>query len=194
MARGKTKQARISKKYAHHLEAIAGILLDERGVKARAARRVASELGLKSFRNTYFDTWAGKTEWQAALEKAREEREIRHRTVGNVGGKRFLEWATVTLEGLRDRYDRTKAEAEAEGESADSLLKDLEGRILKLRDAARAEERHVTDQRVKEAMADCTTFAKMLIRELIECGLGEVPLKRLQEIAADPARFLRDCL
>lgn len=184
----------ISRHYAVHLDAIARIYVQEHRSKAVAARRVRQELGLDTFRANRFDAWPRSPEWQSALAVAEEAVEIARRAEGNTGGQKFLSWAQTTGDKLRDRYEELGVAAAAEGADCDSEHAKLEGRILKLRDASRAEERHLAEQRVKEAMTDNRRFAEMLVRALAECQtLAEVQA-RLQDIALHPAAFMQEVL
>ena len=194
MSRGKTEQARVSYRYGPHLDAIARIYVEEGGVATRAARRVQKELGFKSFSNMRFKRWERKAEWIAALDTARGVVQIRRRAAENVGGERFLTWAQETGDALRERYEMLRERARTEAIDCDSDLTKLEGRVLKLREAARGEERHLTEQRLKEAMAANAQFAKMLLAQLAEFELPEAAMRRLREIAENPTKFLQELL
>ena len=175
---------RVSYKYARHLETIARIYLEEGQVKAKAAERVRTELGLRSFKPERFTVWADAPEWKAALEQARQERALATEFSPRVRGRKFLGWVRVVLPELQKAHEA--AREGGDGKAA----RDLEARIVKLEEAARNEEKHLADQERQEALRDAASLARALLAELAEVGLPEPARLRLREIARDPSRLL----
>lgn len=186
-------ESRISRTYVTHLDDIARIFVEERELVAPTIRRVRGELELP-LRHITLTRWQKrqKAEWVTALEAAREARQLARRAEGNLRGKKFLDWCRTTELGLRDRYEALSSDAEMTAKELEALKVSLEGRILRLADAARAEEKHLEEQQTRESLRDCAAFARKLVKALTECGLPPEGIKRLTQIAKDPGAFMRD--
>ncbi len=194
---GKSKRAkRISDFYAPHLDAIARIFVQEKERDLPTARRASAELGLPKFSNIHLIRWRGNPEWVTAVQAAREQRQIAERASGNVRGQNFLDWCRKTEVGLRDEYALVKGLlADAEDKKRTGIKEQmarLENRILRLAEAARAEEKHLEEQREREATRDMKRFGQKLLKKLADIGRPQAAVEVLNAVAKNPVGFMRE--
>jgi len=180
-----SKKRRLSQKYGRHIEKIAElyVLCSENG--AATVEKVHQELPhLSGVRDNTFTRWQGHPQWEAALQSARDAAKLEDELDPSLRGLKFLRWSRDTLALLLEEHETAKQE------HSEKLRVSLEGRIVKLTEAIRAEERHQDDVRDRLARRDMRTFARNLM-EVLGTFLDEHGKRRLLELQREPAQLMR---
>jgi len=130
-------RGRLHPKHRDFVEQIAAIFVAAGETASLAAERVREQIPqLATFNDITFHRWRGNGEWLAALAAARDEARFDEELRQQLRGKKFLRWATARMESLVTEH--ASAVEGQDGKKAQAL----EGRILKLNDALRAEEKY----------------------------------------------------
>lgn len=136
---------RLNRGYRPHVEQIAALYVacGENAVEtAEQVRELIPEL--KKFRDATLSRWRDAPEWKVALEAAREEKKFDDELEARRRGRDFLRWATARMHALKRDHEAACGEKDKENEVAK-----LDGRILKINDAMRIEERYLEEMKRK---------------------------------------------
>jgi len=186
----------IGRGYQQHLEHLARIYVECAGNTAEAAERVRAEIPeLATFRHNYFARWKNNAEWKAVLKAAQDDQAFESEFKPRVRGRGFLRWAREAAKRLAGEHEQIVNEAENDPDpnrriAASASVGPIEGRIVKLNEAIRAEERHQDDLQDRAARRDMRTFARNLF-ELVGTFVNEEGERRLQDLQRDPAALMK---
>ena len=131
------RRRRLSAKYRDLCEPLAGIFVACGENCNRAAIRVRELIpGLDKFQPNMFGRWKNNAEWKAAVAAAKDDAKFERELKAARRGRQFLKWAADRMEKLT--ADLTQAIAEQDSKAVAAL----EGRVLKLNESMRGEEKY----------------------------------------------------
>ncbi|HUU68064.1 MAG TPA: hypothetical protein VM186_00955 [Planctomycetota bacterium] len=181
----KKRPRRVGQQYRAHLEHIARIYVECNERPTEAAARVAAEIPLlKSCKSNYFGRWKGNTEWAVALRDAKASAAFDSEFKPTIRGRKFLQWARETAKRLAGEHET----AVSDEKRLD--IQCIEGRIVKLNEAIRAEEKHQDELQDKAVRRDMRTFAKNFV-ELFATYLTDEGQRKLLDVQRDPGALMK---
>jgi len=137
-AKKEPRRRRLDRKFRPHLEQVAAIFVACSSNALQASEQVRERIPeLPRFSDRTFARWADNAEWQVEVEAARKNEEFEKELAAAKRSKNFIRWATERV------IELTSEHAQAREDKKKSEITTLEGRILKLNDAIRTEEKHL---------------------------------------------------
>jgi len=150
------RRRRLNRKYRAHVEQIAAIFVATGGSALQTEEQVRERIPeLDGFRHTSISRWVGNTEWEVALKAAREDKRFEDELAAAKRSKNFIRWAMERTIELKAEH----AQAREDKRKADITM--LEGRIIKLNEAMRAEETHLG--RLERTVLDGTDGLSLVV-------------------------------
>jgi len=187
---------RLNRAYRPHAEQIARIYLECGESALQTVERVHAEIPvLASMSPNAFFRWRGNTEWESALKAAKLDVAFENDFKPRVRGQKFLRWARDAAKRLAGEHEQIVKDSENAPDrklraAAGFAVGPIEGRIVKLNEAIRAEEKHQDELQDKAVRRDMRTFAKNFV-ELFATYLTDEGQRKLLDVQRDPGALMK---